>query len=92
LFISFTITIVQLYSPMYLYGLFHNEKTYCWSHVGLVGNCVTSRCGTRCAILAPPNNTTNATQRTTLPTMTVCCQFHKLPPLHSPTHWLHLSR
>jgi hypothetical protein len=74
------------------YGLFHIEKTYRWSHVGLVGNYVTSRCGTRCAILAPPNNTTNATQKTALPTMTLCRRFHKLPPLHSPTHWLHFSR
>jgi hypothetical protein len=39
--------------------------------------------GTRCAILAPPNNTTNATQKTALPTMTVCRRFHKLPPLTS---------
>jgi hypothetical protein len=31
---------------------------------------VTSPCGTRCAILAPPNNTTNATQKTALPTLT----------------------
>jgi len=38
--------------------------------VGSVGNYVTSPCGTRCAILAPPNNTTNATQKTALPTLT----------------------
>ena len=31
---------------------------------------MTSPCGTRCAILAPPNNKTNATQKTALPTLT----------------------
>jgi hypothetical protein len=63
------------------YGLYHNEKTYHTTLVGSVGNYVTSPCGTRCAILAPPNNTTNGTQKTALLTMTVCRQFHKLPPL-----------
>jgi hypothetical protein len=38
--------------------------------VGSVGNYVTSPCGTRCAILAPPNNKTNATRKTALPTLT----------------------
>jgi hypothetical protein len=71
---------------------FHVFRTYRTTLVGSVGNYVTSPCGTRCAILAPPNNTTNATQKTALPTMTVCRRFHKLPPLNSPTHWLHLSR
>jgi hypothetical protein len=42
-------------------------------------------------ILAPPNNTTNAAQKTALRTMTVCRRFDKLPPLTSPINvcfWL----
>ena len=75
-----------------LYGLFHKEKTYRTTRVGSVGNYVTSPCGTRCAILAPPNNTTNATQKTALPTMTLCRWSHHLPPPNCPTFRLHFSR
>ena len=71
------------------HGLMHTVWLVSWffniyrrSHVGSVENMLTSPCCIQAGILAPPNNTTNATQKTALRTMTVCHRFDKLPPLN----------
>jgi hypothetical protein len=64
---------------------FHTYRT---TLVGSVGNYMTSPCGTRCAILAPPNNTTNATQKRHCrpwQCVTNFTNFHPLPRLYSST-------
>jgi hypothetical protein len=70
-----------LVSLQKFYGWFYGGgfRTY---HVGSVENEVTSPSCIQAGILAPPNNMMNATQKMALPTMTVCHQFDKLPPLN----------
>jgi hypothetical protein len=71
---SIVLYAVQHILPYDMAGFMSYHRSHV-QYIGSVENMLTSPCCIQAGILAPPNNTRNSTQKTALPTMTVCRQF-----------------